>query len=560
MFSFINRKKILKEESEESKSKRTLVWYDLAAYGIAATVGSGIFFSCGEVAQTAGPSVIFSIIIAGILSILTGICYLEFASSIPVSGSGYAYFYTLVGEFPAWFIGWNMTLEYSFAAAATASDWSMKIGQILGIKRAYDWTFSDNSLIAFLNDHSIIGRDELRLNMLGCILVIICGYIVNRGLKFGSRITNVITTINLSIISFIIAVGLYAMFFSKNAPAFSNLTPFFPTKNPVSTILGGSGTMFFSFIGYDTISSLANEAINPSRDLPIAVFITIGVAITLYCLIAFILTGLQGSLILDSSIKIKHLDAIFSDYGMGWMSNIVIGGSILCYTASIFSIIMGQPKIFQSMAEDGLMPFFFAKNNRRTNVPTGSLILTVAITAVIVLFFKANKGGMMDMISFGTLIAMSMLCVALVDVRIRKIKDRKQYYLGLLSILVFFFSSFFITFFEDTGFYVFITMALVLPALVCSAIFIINHDTVTPNANDVAFICPLMPLFPLIAILANNQVIARMEEHRTKMIIQFSIWTMIGAVMYFSYGISNSLLAKKEESRPLLLKAVWEDK
>lgn len=549
MFSFISRKKLLKEETEESKSKRTLVWYDLAAYGIAATVGSGIFFTCGEVAQNAGPSVIFSIIIAGILSILTGICYLEFASSIPVSGSGYAYFYTLVGEFPAWFIGWNMTLEYSFAAAATASDWSIKIGELFLNEKAYNWTFTDNFFLSFLSDNGIIKKDEVRFNMIGCIFVIFCGYIVNRGLKFGARVTNIITFMNLSIISFIIGIGLYAMFFAENAPILQNLSPFLPVKNPFSKIIGGAGTMFFSFIGYDTISSLANETINPSRDLPIAVFITIGVTITLYCLIAFILTGLQPSLLKDSAV-LQPLHQLFDSVKMKWMSKIVVGGSILCYTASIFSITMGQPKIFQSMAEDGLMPFFFAKNNRHTNVPTGSLILTVAITAILVLFVKAN-GSMINMISFGTLISMSLLCVALVDVRIRKIKDRKQYLIGLTSILFYFASSFFVMKFEGAYFYTFIAIALILPAITCSTIFIINHNIVTPSSKDVAFVCPFMPLFPLIAILANNQVIMTMGNQKT-MIIQFSIWTLIGLIFYFCYGIRNSILAKEEKEKPLL--------
>ena len=525
----LTRRKPVSKGVEQTSSEKTLTWYDLTAYGISATVGSGIYVSCGKVARhLAGPAVVFSTGIAGLLSFFTGICYLEFASSLPISGSGYAYFYTMLGEFLGWFIGWNLTLEYAFAAAAIAGGWTQYFVTLM--KDALGW-----SVPKYLYHVSLTGAEDsiFRLNLLAAGIVLLVGAIVSRGIKFGAIFTNFITIVNIGIILFIVGVG-------SSSIVTSNWTPFMPFG--LKGVFQGAGDMFFSYIGYDTISSLAGESINPGRDLPIAVFLTVGTATVLYMGVGLVLTGMVNYLQLDSQ---GPLAQAFITTGSPWAAYIVGICALFTMAATMFACLMGQPKIFQAIAKDGLMPKVFAREDKN-GTPLGGVFFTALLTAVLAAALDVDA-GLIEMISFGTLLGMSMLCAGLLVVRFEQHQPVYKWGTGL-TILYFLgcIASSLVLIFESNIFYSPIVAAVSMGIPFMGLVWLfIKHGT-SLASTSLAFACPLMPLLPCIAIAANTFMMLRMEKMLT-CFYEFSAWTIIGLIIYFGYGIRHSQLIYDEE-------------
>lgn len=525
----LTRRKPISKGVEQTSSEKTLTWYDLTAYGIAATVGSGIYVTCGRVARSlAGPAVILSTGVAGLLSFFTGICYLEFASSLPISGSGYAYFYTMLGEFLGWFIGWNLTLEYAFAAAAIAGGWTQYL--VSFAKDAFGW-----NVPKVLYNIPLSGDGILRLNFLAAAIVLLVGVIVSRGIKFGALLTNLITAINIGIILFIVAVGSFSV---KS----SNWTPFLPFG--LKGALQGSGDMFFSYIGYDTISSLAGESINPARDLPIAVFLTVGTATILYMGVGLVLTGMINYAALD---KDSPLAQAFITTGSSWAALIVGICALFTMGATMFACLMGQPKIFQAIAKDGLLPKLFSREDSN-GTPLGGVIFTALLTAVLAATLDVNE-GLIEMISFGTLLGMSMLCAGLLVVRFEQHKP--IYKLGTALTILYFVgcvaSSLVLILHTGASYWPSITVVSIsmgLPFAGLAYLFIAHGRDLA--STSLAFACPLMPLLPCVAIAANTFMMLRME-HMLTSFYQFAAWTLIGLMVYFGYGIRHSQLIYDEE-------------
>ena len=520
----LSRRKPVEKGLQQASCEKSLSWYDLTAYGIAATVGSGVYVTCGRVAHTlAGPSVVFSTAIAGLLSLMTGIVYLEFASSLPISGSGYAYFYTMLGEFLGWSIGWNLTLEYAFAAAAIAGGWT---GYFVGLMEdSFGW-----NLPKWMYSISLTGTENsvFRINLLAALIVLIVGVIVSRGVKFGALFTNMITAVNIGIILFIVVLGSFSI-------KASNWAPFVPLG--VQGISQGSGEMFFSFIGYDTISSLAAESMNPGRDLPIAVLLTVGTATTLYMAMGLVLTGMVKYTSLDLS---NPLAEAFIANGYSWAAIIVSICALFTMAATIFACLTGQPKIFQAISKDGLMPKFFAREDRN-GTPIGGVIFTVILTALVAGLMDVDV-GLIDMISFGTLLGMSALCSGLLVVRFEQ--HRPVYKLGTLLTIIYFIgciaSS--VAFVLETNIFfspIVGTVTMFLPFLGLSYLFIRHREQLASNSQ--AFSCPLMPIIPCLAIAANTFFMIRMKDVWIAF-IQFAVWTTIGTAFYFSYGRGHSHL------------------
>lgn len=529
LWTALTRRKPIAKGLSQTAAEKTLTWYDLTAYGIAATVGSGIYVTCGKVARNlAGPAVIASTGIAGLLSLFTGICYLEFASSLPISGSGYAYFYTMLGEFLGWFIGWNLTLEYAFAAAAIAGGWIQYLVTLmeeLGL-----------AIPRWLYYIPLAGTAEdsvLRINILAALICLLIGVIVSRGLKFGALFTNLITMLNVGIILFILIVG--GLMIKTTA----NWTPFAP--HGWNAVVQGSGDMFFSYIGYDTISSLAGDAINPGRDLPVAVLLTVGTATLLYMGVGFVLTGMQNYANLDPS---SPLATAFIQSGAPWASYIVSVCALFTMAATMFACLMGQPKIFQAIAKDGLLPKFFARENRH-GTPTGGIIFTTLLTAGLALCLDVDK-GLVEAISFGTLLGMSMLCAGLLVVRFEQ--DPRIKTPGICLTVGYFVATIICTLIfrhhPTIALYVAIfTMGGPLLGL-CYCFIRYGRELAS---KSVAFSCPLMPILPCIAIAANSFTMLQMENV-VESFIQFAIWTTIGLAIYFTYGIRHSQLISDEEN------------
>lgn len=517
----LTRRKPIAKGLSQTSGEKHLTWYDLTAYGIAATVGSGIYVTCGRVAKgLAGPAVVLSTGIAGLLSLFTGICYLEFASSLPISGSGYAYFYTMMGEFLGWFIGWNLTLEYAFAAAAIAGGWT---NYLVSLCAQVGWTVPK----ALYNIPLTTAADSVfRINILAAVVVLIMGAIVSRGLKFGAIFTNIITGLNIGIILFILAVGS----FHVKTENWNNFVPFGWTG-----VFQGSGKMFFSYIGYDTISSLAGEAINPGRDLPISILLTVGTASTLYVGVGLVLTGMQNYLSLDES---SPLASAFVAVGAPWASYIVAICALFTMAATMFACLMGMPKIFQAISKDGLLPRMFAREDK-LGTPIGGVAFTALLTAALAMFLDVDS-GLIDMITLGTLLGMSMLCAGLMVVRFEQ--HPPVYKTGTALAVTYFFGAIISTLvwmnYEMLAPYVAI-VTMGLPFLGLAYLFIRYSGELA--STSLAFACPLMPIIPCIAIAANSFMMLQME-YMTLGLSQFAIWTAIGLFIYFIYGISHSQL------------------
>ncbi|PJF16920.1 Amino acid permease [Paramicrosporidium saccamoebae] len=518
LWDALTRRKPLEKGLAQVSSVKHLTWYDLSAYGIATTVGGGIYVTVGRVARDlTGPSVVLSIGLAGLLSLLTGICYLEFASALPIAGSGYAYFYVMLGEFLGWFVGWNLTLEYSFAAAAIAGGWTRYFVTLMA---QLGWRMP-----RALFDVPLAGM--LRINMLAAILCLLVGALVSRGLKFGALLTNIVTLINVSIIIFILVVGGFFM-------TAQNWRPFMPYG--LGGVFSGSGEMFFSFIGYDGISSLAGEALNPARDLPIAVFITITTVTLLYMGVGLVLTGMQPYLTLDED---SPLITAFVSVGATWASYVVAVCALFTMATTIFTCLVGQPKIFQAIAKDGLLPPLLAKEDRRST-PIGSVVFTTLLTAAIAMLLDVNS-GLIDMVNFGILLAMSMLCTGLLLVRLEQHEPitllgnclTYTYFLGCIASTLTYMYAPLVAALVTVG------LTMVVPFLGLSYLFI--RYRVELKSLSPAFQCPLLPVLPCIAVAANSYLMMQMSNMAMGF-LQFSIWTVVGLIVYFAYGIHHSHL------------------
>ena len=557
--NFCRRKPIEKSLSEET-TKRTLTLIDLTMYGIAATVGSGIYSIVGSLARgktlsdgqilpyvdSLGPGVILSIAVAGGLSLLTSICYLEFASALPISGSGYAYFYSMVGEFLGWFIGWNLTLEYAFAAAAIAGKWSLGLRSLLMSFFPED-NFPD-ALNALFNTPICEEYKLLRLNVVAPGLILLLGLIVNRGVSMGTRFTNGATILNLSLIAFIIVIGWFYVDYSnwkEFIPVIRDINGD-PVAEPISAftrVLKGASEMFFCFIGYDTVSTLSVDAINPARDIPIAAFLTIGTATALYALVGLVLTGMSSNLPRSSTVL---ADAFTKSPFASYIVKIV---SLMNMAVTVFACILGQPKIFAAISRDGLLPKGLAHENSR-GVPTRSVLATLILTAGITAIYDVEE-GIIDMISAGCLFSMSLVCAGMLSCRFNNASSQIRKY-GRLSTIAFFVNSFFFcwSFTGEKHWILKVASSILtaIPTLALSFMFVTRKSELRPLSDSSAiksFVCPFMPIIPCIAILANNYVLVNISWTQ---IALFIAWAVIGIIVYFSYGLHNSKLGQEIEA------------
>lgn len=555
--NFCRRKPIEKSLSEET-TERTLTLVDLTMYGIAATVGSGIYSIVGKVARgrvldstetiyidSLGPGVIYSIGIAGGLSLLTSICYLEFASALPISGSGYAYFYSMVGEFLGWFIGWNLTLEYAFAAAAVAGKWSIGLQALVNpwLPQSLEWVFN----------YPIIKDNHIRLNLIAPALILFLGLIVNRGVSMGSRFTNAATILNLSLICFIILVGCFYVDTSRWAPFIMDIDSSVVLKpeevlSPFSRVLSGASEMFFCFIGYDTVSTLSTDAINPARDIPIAAFLTIGTATLLYSLIGLVLTGIVANYA-DIRGDIPVLSVAFEKVGAVKSAHIVNIVSLMNMAVTVFACLLGQPKIFAAISRDGLLPKGLARENSR-GVHSRSVLATLILTAGVAAIYDVDT-GIIDMIAAGCLLSMSIVCTGMLACRFNNAPSQTRSY-GHSATIAYFFSSMFAcwAFMHEKPFAVKSASLLLTAIPLCAliALFLTRSNQLKPLSASAAiksFVCPMMPLVPCLAIAANNYVFVSIPWAQIRL---FLAWAIIGISVYLGYGLHHSKLGQEIEA------------
>src|SRR6266540_1394952 len=388
-------------ETQPHKLKRTLSVFDLTALGIGAIIGTGIFVLVGTAAvgdadrPGAGPALALSFIMSGAACMLAALCYAEFASMIPVAGSAYTYTYATIGELFAWITGWALVLEYGIACVAVSIGWSGYFASILDRAGVH--------LPASLTNAPYEGG---LVNLPAVLIVLALTALLVIGIKESARVTGVIGTIKITVVLFFIAVGAFSV-----DPA--NWSPFMP--NGFTGVGAAAAVIFFAYIGFDAVSTTAEEAKNPQRDVPIGIIVSLVVCTILYVVVAAVLTGMVPY----SKIHVKAPVAeAMNAVGYRWGSAAVATGAVAGITSVLIVMLLGQIRVFYAMSRDGLLSPWLSAVHPRYGTPHHATLvtgITVAILAGVV-----PIGVAAELTNIGTLFAFTLVCLAvLVSRRIR---------------------------------------------------------------------------------------------------------------------------------------------
>jgi basic amino acid/polyamine antiporter, APA family len=387
---------LLKETSKKGTGlKKVLGPLDLTFLGIGGIIGTGIFVLTGvTAAEHAGPALVISFILAGIACIFAGLCYAEFASSVPVSGSAYTYSYAALGEIFAWIIGWDLILEYGLAASAVAAGWSGYFQGLLSGFGIHLPTF----LTSAWNPHK-----GTYIDLPAILIVLFITFLLSRGVKESARLNNIIVFIKLMVVLLFIAVGIW---FVKPA----NWSPFMPFG--FQGVATGAATVFFAYIGFDAVSTAAEEVRRPQRDLPLGMIVSLLICTVLYIVVSGILTGMVPYHMLDVKNPVAFaMQFVHQD----WVAGFISLGAISGITTVLLVMMYGQTRIFFAMSRDGLLPKSFSSIHPKFQTPYGSTWLTGILASII--------GGLVpldvlaDLVSIGTLAAFFLVSIGIIVLR-----------------------------------------------------------------------------------------------------------------------------------------------
>jgi basic amino acid/polyamine antiporter, APA family len=397
--------------SENHQLHRNLTVTDLTAFGIAAVIGAGIFSTIGKACFSGGPGVVFLFVFTAIASGFTAMCYAEFASRIPVSGSAYTYAYVSFGEVFAWVIGWALIMEYSIGNIAVAISWSeyfLSLLRNLGLfvpdwltidygsaQRAFEQNLTTTYTSAWTTA-PMIGNLRIIFNLPATIINILITIVVYIGIKESKTLSNLMVLLKVIVILLVICIG---FFFVDGA----NWNPFMP--NGFSGVMASVSSVFFAYIGFDAISTTAEECRNPKRDLPRGMFYSLAICTVLYILLALVLTGMITYTSLDVG---DPLAFVFNERGLNWIGGVVSISAIVAMTSVLLVFQMGQPRIWMSMSRDGLMPKKFSEIHPTYKTPSFATIVTGFVVAIPLFFFDYNF--IIDFTSISTLFAFVLVC------------------------------------------------------------------------------------------------------------------------------------------------------
>ena len=367
--------------------KRVLTARSLTAIGLGSTIGTGIFILTGTVAANhAGPALTLALLIAAIGSGLAAICYAEFAAMIPVSGSAYTYAYATLGEAVAWIIGWNLSLEYLMSASAVAVGWSEYVANI--------------------------GLTGALINLPAVFIIVLLGAICYCGVRESSTANGVMVVVKVAVIVLFIGAGLAYV-------DTSNWEPYIPPNTGKfgefgwSGVLQGAGIIFFSYIGFDAASTTAREARNPQRDVPIGILAALVISALLYIGMGAVMTGMVPYPQLNVAAPVAV--ALDAHPEIEWLGSLVKLGAIAGMTSVVLMSLLGQPRIFLAMADDGLAPPFMSRVHPKFRTPHVATAITVAAAALIAGLFPLNVLG--ELISMGILLAFTVVCIGVLVLR-----------------------------------------------------------------------------------------------------------------------------------------------
>lgn len=404
---------ILKQSDESDKGlRRTLGPFSITLLGIGAIVGTGIFVLTGvAAAKYAGPGLILSFIVAGIVSGLAAICYAEFASTVPISGSAYTYSYATLGELIAWIIGWDLILEYAVGAAAVSIGWS---GYVVDLLKSAFGIALPTAITASPFAGGIINLPAF------LIILLVTGLLI-LGTSESSKVNNVIVVIKLAVIVFFLVVG-----FGHINPA--NWTPFLPFG--AGGVFSGAAIIFFAYIGFDQISTSAEEARNPARDLPIGIFLSLLICTILYILVTAVLTGVVRYTQLNVASPVSHALILL---GMNAAGSIISIGALCGLTTVLIVLLFGQSRIFFSMARDGLLPRFFSTIHPRFRTPYLSSLLVGLVVALVAGFTPIDVVA--ELTNIGTLAAFVLVSIAILILRRTQPNLRRGFRVPLVPVI-----------------------------------------------------------------------------------------------------------------------------
>ena len=417
--------KLMEEAQDvgEHSLKRSLGPINLVALGIGAIIGAGLFVrTAAAIADRAGPSVVLAFIVAGIGCAFAGLCYAEFASMIPVAGSAYTYSYATMGELVAWIIGWDLILEYAVAASTVAIAWSEYANRVLdwfGMKIPYQWTHSP------FEADPVTGVNGL-MNIPAVIILLLLTALLIRGTKESAFVNGLIVVLKTAIVLLFICIG-----WSFVNPA--NHTPFIPDATTYTTpqgithayggilgILGAAGVVFFAYIGFDAVSTAAQEARNPKRDMPIGILGSLALCTVLYVLFAYVLSGVASVQDFRSTGREASVAFAITKYmaGYEWLSRAVTVAILAGFSSVILVMLLGQSRVFFSMSRDGLVPRIFSDVHAKFRTPHKSNMLIFLFTGTFAAFVPADVSG--EMTSIGTLFAFILVCAGIWILRVRR--------------------------------------------------------------------------------------------------------------------------------------------
>jgi amino acid transporter len=508
---------------------------DLTFFGVAAIIGGGTFSAIGNACAAGGPGVVFLYIICGIACGFTALCYAEFASRVPVSGSAYTYAYVSFGELFAWIIGWALIMEYSIGNIYIAFSWSGYFTNLVpGIPEWLTINYlsakelrSPEAIAAWTNAPSI-GSLKIIFDLPAVVINILITAVVYVGTKETKNFSNAMVYIKLTVILLVIMVGLFYI-------DMNNWEPFMP--NGFEGVMGGVSAVFFAYVGFDAVSTLAEESKNPQRDLPRGMMYSLIICTVIYIVLALVLTGMVSYQLLGVD---DPLAEIFKIKGIKWMLWVVSIAAVIAMTSVLLVFQMGQPRIWMTMSRDGLMPQRFGKVNPRYQTPGFATIVTGFVVGV-PLFFT-NEKFILDFTSIGTIFAFILVCGGVL-VLPKKEKEAGKFHLPYIN-------SKYI--FPATALFVFGFLIFQYPEYFKSQFQLSGENIETALPMLVFFaVCAIMmvlsfvkeySLIPVLGLVSCCYLLSGMAWTNWKW---FFVWMVIGLVVYFSYGYRKSKLATK---------------